>query len=72
MEKVLRIFNEIKGLDICVNKGLSNPCENERQYLYGDISDWLRDNNHFGLSQYEEEILIKLIIGDYVIKHCLL
>lgn len=71
MKKVLKIYNEVKELDICQNKGLSNYKVYERQFLYGDVSDFIRDNYN-DLTPYEKEILARLIIGDYVVKHCLL
>lgn len=68
---LLAIFNEIKDLDIWHNKGLNNPRESERQYLYGDVSDWIRDYYSY-LSLEEREILAKLIIGNFVIQNRLL
>ena len=70
-ERVLKIYEELKELDICENRGLSNPKESERQFLYGDISDIIRDNYNY-LNKQEKEYLARLIIGDYVIKNCLL
>ena len=69
--KILEAFKEMKEIDYCHNKGLANPKEYERQFLYGDVSDYIRDY-HNNLTYEEREILARLVIGDYVVQHCLL
>lgn len=70
MDRVLAIYNELKNKNICQNKGLANNSK-DKQLLYGDILDYLRDYYSF-LSPLEKDVLAKLIIGDFVVKNCLL
>lgn len=69
MDRVLAIYNELKNKNICQNKGLAN--NKDKQLLYGDMLDYLRDYYSF-LSPLEKDVLAKLIIGDFVVKNCLL
>lgn len=41
----------------------------ERQTLYGDLLDWLRDMYSDCLDGMERDELAKIMIGDYVIHH---
>ena len=41
----------------------------ERQTLYGDLMDWLRDMYSDCLSGMDRDELAKYMIGDYVIHH---
>lgn len=69
MDRVLAIYNELKNKNICQKKGLAN--NKDKQLLYGDMLDYLRDYYSF-LSPLEKDVLAKLIIGDFVVKNCLL
>jgi hypothetical protein len=46
-------------------------CEHpdERQTLYGDLLDWLRDMYSDCLNGMDRDELAKYLIGDYVIHH---
>ena len=44
--------------------GKNNPRKEERQTLYGDVLDWIKDNH--------SELVNKDIIGSYIIKNKLL
>ena len=42
-----------------------------KQFLYGDVSDWIRDY-YSNLTLEERDELAKLLSGDFVIKNCLM
>ena len=53
--------------------GKNNPRESERQYLYGDVMDWLRDmNGELGLNLRERSFVAIHLIGEYVTRNSLL
>ena len=70
--KVMEVSNEVIELDLCSRKGKNNPRVAERQFLYGDIMDYLRDYYNTELTLEERDIAAKLIIGDYVVQNTLL
>lgn len=67
LDKVVDTFNKISKLNLCNTKGENNPRVNERQFLYGDILDYLRDY-HNDLNIAERDMVAKLVIGDYIIR----
>ena len=69
--KVIEVFNEVSKIDLCSGKGKNNPRVCERQFLYGDVLDYLRDYYN-ELNLEEIDMTAKLIIGDYVVKNTLL
>lgn len=69
--KVIDVFNEVSTLDLCRQKGKNNPRVCERQFLYGDVLDYLRDY-YSELNLEERDMTAKLIIGDYVVHNTLL
>lgn len=55
--------------------GKNNPRECERQSLYGDIMDWLRDMNgelELNLNLRERSFVAAHLIGEYVVNNNLL
>lgn len=70
--KVLEVYNEVNELDLCSQRGKNNPRIAERQFLYGDIMDYLRDYYNTELTLEEKDVTAKLIIGEYVVKNTLL
>lgn len=70
MENIMEIYLSLKGKNICEGKGLMSP-KNDKQFLYGDVLDYIRDY-YPDLSPTNKDILSKLIIGDFVVRNCLL
>lgn len=55
--------------------GKNNPRKGERQYLYGDVMDWLRDMNgelELNLNLRERSFVATHLIGEYVVNNNLL
>lgn len=71
-DKIIKIVKKVNKLNICQNRGLNNPRVAERQFLYGDILDYLRDYYSTELSLDERDVAAKLIIGEYVVQNTLL
>lgn len=69
--KVIETFNKVSNLDLCSTRGKNNPRIAERQFLYGDILDYLRDYYN-ELNLEERDMVAKLIIGNYVVQNTLL
>lgn len=69
--KVKEIYNEIS---VSLSRmGSNNPREGERQSLYGDILDWLKDNHgELVNNDYDDDFVAKYIVGMYVIKNKLI
>ena len=70
--KASEIYNEINAkypnlVEKLLDKS-STENENERQTIYGDLMNWLRDYyTIFPIADREQ--VAKLLLGDYVIKH---
>lgn len=60
----LEKFNSVKDIIPIDSMGINNPRVNERQTLYGDVLDWLRD---YGYGKDHD--LAVMIIGSYAVKH---
>lgn len=70
-ETFRKIFTEI--LPALGRMGVNNPRVSERQTLYGDILDWLRDyHGELRNKEHEDDFVAKLIIGEYVTMNKLL
>jgi hypothetical protein len=67
------VLGEIKAQNPNLIERLAQKsmCEHpdERQTLYGDLLDWLRDMYSYCLSGMDRDELAKHIIGDYVVHH---
>jgi hypothetical protein len=74
MDKITTIINEIISNGVTErfkHWGKNNPRESERQLLYGDVMDYLRDNyNELNLT--ERDFVAHHLIGHYVITNALL
>ena len=72
-KKVSKAIEELKGdlLNKFPNWGKSNPRVAERQFLYGDVMDWLRDYKN-ELNLQERHFVAVHLIGEYVTKKTLL
>ena len=68
----LEIYNEIKTKhpDLVENKldRSSLESDSERQTIYGDLMDWMRDYYTL-IPLADREQVVKLLLGDYVIHH---
>ena len=66
------VYNDIKEHhpELVENLLERSACESEfeRQTIYGDLSDWLRDYYTL-IPLAQRDIAAKLLIGDYVIRH---
>lgn len=62
------IYNEISP---SLNRmGDNEPKEAERQTLYGDVLDWLRDMHpELRNKDYDDDFAAMFIVGRYVITH---
>ena len=67
------VLGEIKAQNPNLIERLTQKslCESpdERQTLYGDLMDWLRDMYSDCLDAWDRDELAKYLIGDYVIHH---
>lgn len=68
---LIEAYNNIKKnypnlVEYLIKRSLKES-ESERQTIYGDLSDWIRDY-YSDLSLPNKDMLAKLILGDYVIK----
>lgn len=67
------VLGEIKAQNPNLIERLTQKslCESpdERQTLYGDLLDWLRDMYSYCLDGWDRDELAKYLIGDYVIHH---
>jgi hypothetical protein len=74
MDKITAIINEIISngvIESFKHWGKNNPKEYERQLLYGDVMDYLRDEyNELNLT--ERDFVAHYLIGHYVITNALL
>lgn len=53
--------------------GKNNPRKGERQTLYGDVLDWIKDNHSELVNKdYDDDFVAHYIIGSYIIKNKLL
>ena len=61
-----KIYDEIS---VSLNRmGRNNPRQSERQALYGDILDWLKDKHpELRNDDYDDDFVAKYIIGKYLI-----
>jgi hypothetical protein len=70
--EVLEIFNEINAkYPNLVEKKLddsSYESEDERQTIYGDLMDWMRDYYTI-IPLADREMVVRLLLGNYVITH---
>jgi hypothetical protein len=68
----LEIYNEIKTKhpDLVENKldRSSLESDSERQTIYGDLMDWMRDYYTL-IPLADREQVVRLLLGDYVIQH---
>ena len=68
----LEIYNEIKTKhpDLVENKldRSSLESDSERQTIYGDLMDWMRDYYTL-IPLADREQVVRLLLGDYVIHH---
>lgn len=54
-------------------RGKANPRKYERQLLYGDVLDWIRDNHpELRNNDYDDDFAAHYIIGAYVIQNAIL
>lgn len=67
------VLGEIKAKNPNLIERLAQEslCEHpdERQTLYGDLMDWLRDMYSDCMNGWDRDELAKYIIGDYAIHH---
>lgn len=69
--QVKRIYNEV-SLSLSM-MGSNNPRVAERQTLYGDVLDWLRDNHpELRNDDYDDDFVAKYIVGMCAVKNKLL
>ena len=71
MDKALEIYGEINSsypdlVEHLLDKS-KRESDSERQTIYGDLMDWLRDM--YSLSLNDRNHVAKLLLGDYVIHH---
>jgi hypothetical protein len=71
MDKALEIYGEINSsypylVEHLLDKS-KRESDSERQTIYGDLMDWLRDM--YSLSLNDRNYVAKLLLGDYVIHH---
>ena len=71
MDKALEIYGEINSsypdlVELLLDKS-KRESDSERQTIYGDLMDWLRDM--YSLSLNDRNYVAKLLLGDYVIYH---
>ena len=74
MDKITKTINDIIESGVVERFrrwGKNNPRESERQFLYGDVMDYLRDN-HNELNIAERDFVAHHLIGHYVITNTLL
>ena len=68
----LEIYNEIKTKhpDLVEKKLIQSSLESdsERQTIYGDLMDWMRDYYTI-IPLADREQVVKLLLGDYIIQH---
>ena len=69
---VTEIYQEIKTQHPNLVESLldrsSRECESERQTIYGDLMDWMRDYYTI-IPLADREQVVKLLLADYVIQH---
>lgn len=57
-------YNQVKDIIPIHLMGTNNPRTDERQTLYGDVLDWLRDNGYG-----KDHDLAAMLIGNHAIRH---
>ena len=70
--KVEEIYQEIntKHPNLVERKLNHSSCESEseRQTIYGDLMDWMRDN-YTSVPLYHRSLVVMRLLGEYVVKH---
>ena len=68
-EQVKAISKELQP--IMKRMGGNNPKKYERQTMYGDVLDWLRDMHpELRNKDYDDDFVAFYAIGDYVVHNC--
>ena len=69
---IINIYKEINYLFPKLVEGMINrnmtESDSERQTIYGDLMDWVRDY-YPSVPLYDRNTIVKLLLGSYVISH---